>query len=560
MHEVADTVRTANKHTADTKQQQRVVVGGPSVAKNRIMVSQDALWLAPTSIRDLVSAKQTYDQNHIPTRLVSGNTAQGVAKYYLPIAGDDPLVYIDTADVADLAAFKLDGNKVTIGANITLAKLITELTAMRAAAKRTESGDMCVPQALIDHLGKIANNQVRHCGSWCGNVMLCKSHPDFPSDVVLLWSALGASVSVTGVNGDVASMSMPDFLEYTMKHGDVVTACVLDFTQNAVVNDDFNSYKIMMRSQNSHCLINAAFGTSLSGDGLQFKNVSVLFGNLQRGPRSCPKTESFLKNNTTTLDTIQQAMDILAVECVPDSPPSGATWVVVDAAYRTSLACNLLFKHLLQFVTDAPVESTSASQNLSAIRGLSKGKLSYGDNPATSPVGDFIPKIEGVQQCSGEVKYTDDMPTQIDELHGAWVVSSIAKGGITSIDVSEASQLAGWHRWIDASTLMKHGIPNITDSELPMFADGACSVCDVNIGFCFVRMYVRMNECLRVCVPISIIGCSLCVCSTNRQGALLWTAHRHGCLRHASTSRTCRETRNSGVQGRNAHHWDRRRH
>ena len=65
-------------------------------------------------------------------------------------------------------------------AAVTLTNLIATITALLA-----KDGSRPHLTALARHLQLVAHHQVRDVGSWVGNVMLAKSHPDFPSDVVL---------------------------------------------------------------------------------------------------------------------------------------------------------------------------------------------------------------------------------------------------------------------------------------------------------------------------------------------------------------------------------------
>lgn len=61
---------------------------------------------------------------------------------------------------------------------------------------------------MAQHLLKIANVPVRNRGTWAGNVMMARTHQDFPSDVFLLLSASDATLTL-GAESPCA-VSMPD--------------------------------------------------------------------------------------------------------------------------------------------------------------------------------------------------------------------------------------------------------------------------------------------------------------------------------------------------------------
>jgi hypothetical protein len=121
---------------------------------------------------------------------------------------------------------------------------------------------------------------VRDVASWCGNVMLAKGHPDFPSDVVLCLAAAGASITIgsstatttatttttaddavdtaadaaTGVAAGAAAMhgytaSPPmgvlDFLRYSLKPTEMVISVFIPYGDGA--SEVFNTYKTMSR-------------------------------------------------------------------------------------------------------------------------------------------------------------------------------------------------------------------------------------------------------------------------------------------------------------------------
>ncbi|CAH1637093.1 unnamed protein product [Spodoptera littoralis] len=75
-----------------------------------------------------------------------------------------------------------------------------------------------------------------------------------------------------------------------------------------------------------------------------------------------------------------------------------------------------------------------------------------------------MPKIEGLIQCSGEAKYTDDIPTFPREVHGAFVLSTIGKGRIVSIDPSNALKHPGVIAFYSAKDIP--GLNSFTPKDL----------------------------------------------------------------------------------------------
>ncbi len=49
-----------------------------------------------------------------------------------------------------------------------------------------------------------------------------------------------------------------------------------------------------------------------------------------------------------------------------------------------------------------------------------------------------MPKVESEAQCTGETRYADDVPPAGGELHGAFVVSTMAACELDKVDPSEA--------------------------------------------------------------------------------------------------------------------------
>lgn len=67
-------------------------------------------------------------------------------------------------------------------------------------------------------------------------------------------------------------------------------------------------------------------------------------------------------------------------------------------------------------------------------RPVSSAKQEFDTNKDVWPLNQPIPKIEAVVQCSGEAVYMNDLPTVPNEAYAAFVLSTVCKGTIDTID------------------------------------------------------------------------------------------------------------------------------
>lgn len=68
----------------------------------------------------------------------------------------------------------------------------------------------------------------------------------------------------------------------------------------------------------------------------------------------------------------------------------------------------------------------------------------------TDLIGRPIVHVNALKQATGEAKYVDDIPQQVDELYLALVLSTQAHARILEIDPSEALTIPGVKAFFDA--------------------------------------------------------------------------------------------------------------
>lgn len=69
------------------------------------------------------------------------------------------------------------------------------------------------------------------------------------------------------------------------------------------------------------------------------------------------------------------------------------------------------------------------------------------------PVGRPVAHVSACKQATGEAIYIDDTPPFENELHAAFLLSTRAHAAILTVDLSEATQVEGFHAFFSAKDL-----------------------------------------------------------------------------------------------------------
>ncbi|ELT96232.1 hypothetical protein CAPTEDRAFT_209743 [Capitella teleta] len=199
-----------------------------------LLMPRGAPWFRPNSLQVLfdILGKSQFKQ----IALVVGNTSTGYLKNAVTYDA-----YIDTTAIQDLYSIEVS-SVLTFGANVSLTKMI-EVMDQSASQKGFE-----YLIKVTQHLRKVANTSVRNVACWAGNLMLKHTESMFPSDVFLLFAALGVNIKIQS-SSSTASYSMEDFMTLDMKGKVILSA---DFPKLST-DYKFRSYKISPRLQS--CLV-----------------------------------------------------------------------------------------------------------------------------------------------------------------------------------------------------------------------------------------------------------------------------------------------------------------
>ena len=316
--------------------------------------------------------------------------------------------------------------------------------------------------------------------SWAGNLMMAKTHGYFPSDVVVVAMAAGATLqTVTASDGKKGSLSVAGFMDasYAPPPDLVLIGLTFPLAGDGAVVD---SYKVMGRHANAHAVVNAGFalaiGAPTATDGVPTIGSSntLVVGNISQGPLLCTKTAAALAGQPLSLGTFTAALPVFSAEVAAamDAGPPDPDLIIEAAAERQALVEALLYKFFLGAISRAsPALPAGWDHRLDSAaahyeRPVSAGAPSFSPPPASfpreKPVGEPIAKLEGGEQAAGEVQYTGDLPRPAGTLFGAPATVGPGDVGktVSSIDASAALGMAGVSAFVSAKDIADIGGSN----------------------------------------------------------------------------------------------------
>ncbi|XP_026741864.1 xanthine dehydrogenase-like [Trichoplusia ni] len=281
-------------------------------------------------------------------------------------------------------------------------------------------------------------------------------HNEFQSDIFLLFETVGAQLTIMFSNNNAQIVTMTQFLKMDMKKKLIKNVMLPPLNKTYRLT----TFKVMPRSQNAHAIVNSGFLYKLTPENIAVQ-ARIVFGGLSPSFVRASSTERFLIGKPLFKnETLQAAINSLKDELVvTENPPEESV------AYRKKLALGLFYKGLLTLCPESIIHPRYKSGRIKIheSRPVSKGQQMYETDPSTWPLNQPIPKMEGLIQCAGEAMYTDDIPPFPNEVYAAFVLSTIGKGQISSIDATEALNHPGVIAFFSAKDIP--GLNSFTPAE-----------------------------------------------------------------------------------------------
>ncbi|CAF5063769.1 unnamed protein product, partial [Rotaria sp. Silwood1] len=393
-------------------------------------------WYRPISLDELIQLRHSYPGNQ--SKLIFGNTRVEFERKY------NQMNYsrlISITHIRELQELKRTDDSLYIGAGVTFVRLKSKLTQWNNKDK------FC--QALLDQMKHFASTQIRNVASIGGNIISASPI----SDINPVLEAAGAILELhCADNEKVRQIQLCDFFlgnhHVSVADNEILVAIHIPLEKSS--NQYFlRSYKQARRRDDSKGIVSAAFKVELeklNSRNNQWKIISVCFsfGGIASKTISAKNTQQQLIGLSWTKQTINQAYELLIKEILLDELSPGG-----QIQYRRTLMQSFLFK-FYSYVCNELRESVIDSIDFSYHRGISHGQQTIPERPQTQKyVGSSISHQSAYLHTTGEAIYVDDMPSHINTLYGALVLSTKANARIKHIDIDDASKVTGFVSFVN---------------------------------------------------------------------------------------------------------------
>ena len=182
-----------------------------------ILVSSkdDANWFGLRTIDQLWSTLWILQKDRRFVRLMTGNTAFGIQPVQPKIEMQMIMLYI--GGIPQLTEVFVDDSCITARCSVPIQHLQDHMRHLVEAHKGEDARSTYPPSVAYNHWKRLATVEIRNVGSIGGNLYIAREC-EFPSDLALVLTTLGATVKIAGPEETMHSireetMTIIDFLQ-----------------------------------------------------------------------------------------------------------------------------------------------------------------------------------------------------------------------------------------------------------------------------------------------------------------------------------------------------------
>eukprot|EP01091_Cochliopodium_minus_P009731 TRINITY_DN245_c0_g1_i2.p1 TRINITY_DN245_c0_g1~~TRINITY_DN245_c0_g1_i2.p1 ORF type:complete len:960 (-),score=332.45 TRINITY_DN245_c0_g1_i2:1092-3647(-) len=388
-----------------------------------------SLWYQPLTLSQVLSIKK--ENKGKKMRVMTGNTSTGVYG-----RDNETQIYIYTGKVKELKQVKVDNNGLTVGSAVTIYELLENLEKLKNKSPHSFP-------TLISHIKKIASRHIRMNGTWTGNLFMARDK-GFGSDLATVVFGVGAKLSVINEKEETEERDIETFLAST--DDIVVVSMTIPFLKE---NEYFESYRVSLRSQLSHPLINSAYRVVCNQDNT-IKEAFLVYGVVSKHSIRAKKTENFLVGKQFDEKTFAEAVDHLREDINLSKHPETQYFTIHQPEgkeqYRSNLVVHFFFKFFCKMRINLKLSLNESYLSIidESVCYNTKREISHGQSDYEVGEGRRdIPKIDIESLVSGQAQYTIDLPTTKRTLFGAFITGNKIGYKVKRIDVEGAKKLPG---------------------------------------------------------------------------------------------------------------------
>lgn len=391
-------------------------------------------WYRPVNLLQLLEIKSVYPS----AKLVGGSTETQIeikfkAMHY------DPSVYV--GDIPELKQYSFKDDHLELGANVSLTDLehICDEAVERYGPVRGQPFS-----AIKKQLRYFAGRQIRNVASPAGNLATASPISDL-NPVFVATNTVLVAKSLTKETEIPMTQFFKGYRSTALPPDAVIASLRIPVAQSG---DFLRAYKQSKRKDDDIAIVNAALRVSLS-ESNDVTSASLVYGGMAPMTVSAKNAEQYIVGKKfTNPETLEGVMNALEKDFdLKFGVPGGM------ATYRKTLAFSFFYRFYHDVLSNLQVKETDIDQDVidEIERAISSGKKDHDASLAYQQrvLGKPTPHVSALKQCTGEAQYTDDIPTQKNELYGCMVLSTKARAKILKVDVEAALNIPGVHDYVD---------------------------------------------------------------------------------------------------------------